>query len=141
MLFWIPKGKQAINRVIRRCLLCKRLVELSNSPPQQSHFPGFIVVLGRTFKSTGIDLWRSVFVTMHSKSKQMTKNYISITTYPISRVVHLEVLVDQSTEAYLRIQRGCIALRWVPTLMISNNGNTFKGRLWHPGGKACFSVS
>ena len=44
-------------------------------------------------------------------------------------MIHLEVLVDQSTEAFLRSQREFMAWRGVPKLMISDSKKTFKGRL------------
>ena len=58
----------------------------------------------------------------------MTKNYISITTCASSRMIHLEILPDQTTAAYLRSQRRFIAQQGIPKLIVSDNGKTFKGR-------------
>ena len=58
----------------------------------------------------------------------MTKNYISISICASSRMIHLEILPDQSTAAYLRSQRRFIARRGIPKLIVSDNGKTFKGR-------------
>ena len=52
----------------------------------------------------------------------MTKNYISITTCTTSRMIHLEILADQSTSAYLRSQRRFIARRGIPKLIVSDKG-------------------
>ena len=65
---------------------------------------------------------------MHANSKQITNNYINSTTCATSRMMHIEVLIDQSTED-LRIQRQFIAQKGIPKLMISDNGKIFKGRL------------
>ena len=58
----------------------------------------------------------------------MTKNYFSITTYATSRMIHLEILPDQSTAVYLRSQRRFIAQQGILKLIVSGNGKTFKGR-------------
>ena len=43
-------------------------------------------------------------------------------------MIHLEILPDQSTSAYLRSQRRFIARRRIPKLIVSDNGKMFKGR-------------
>ena len=58
----------------------------------------------------------------------MTKNYISTTTCASSRMIHLEILPDETTAAYLRSQRRLIARRGIAKSIVSDNGKTFKGR-------------
>ena len=43
-------------------------------------------------------------------------------------MIHLEILPDQSTAAYVRSQRRFTARRGIPKLIVSDNGKTFKGR-------------
>ena len=43
-------------------------------------------------------------------------------------MIHLEILPDQTTAAYLRSQRKFIAPRGISKLILSDNGKTFKGR-------------
>ena len=43
-------------------------------------------------------------------------------------MIHLEILPDQTTAAYLRSQRSFIARREIPKLIVSDNWKTFKGR-------------
>ena len=93
-----------------------------------SDLPEFRVVPGRAFKASGIDLCGPVCTKVHPKNKQMTNNYISITTCASSRMIHLEILPDQTTAAYLRSQRRFIAQQGIPKLIVSDNGKTFKGR-------------
>ena len=88
----------------------------------------FRVVRGQAFKAAGVYLCCPVYTKVHPKSKQMTKNYISITTCSTLRMIHLEILPDQSTSAYLQSQRRFIARRGIPKLIVSDNGKTFKGR-------------
>ena len=41
-------------------------------------------------------------------------------------MVHLELMPDQSSDAYLRSQRRFISRRVVPKMMVSDNGKTFR---------------
>ena len=59
------------------------------------------VVGAQAFQPAGVGLCGSVYTKIHPKSKEMTKNYISITTCESSRMIHLEILPDQSTEDLL----------------------------------------
>ena len=91
-----------------------------------SDLPQFRVAVGKAFKATGVDLCGPVYTKVHPKDKQMTKTYISITTCASSRMIHLEILPDQTTAAYLRSQRGFIARREIPKLIVSDNWKTLK---------------
>ena len=61
------------------------------------------------------------------KSDQMTKVYIALFTFCVTRAVHLELVEDLSIETIKWCLRRFIARRGVPTLMISDNAKTFKG--------------
>ena len=126
-LFWIPKGKQTVKRAIRRCMLCKRLKELPYPPPLVSVLPEFREIGLRTFESVVVGRSGPVYTKMHSKNKQVAKCCIGIIPCATSRTVHVNVLVDQSTEVYLQNQRQFIAWRGVQIIL--DNGKTFKRRL------------
>ena len=126
--YWIPKGRQTVKRILNKCLLCRKLEGLKYPSPAVSDLPKLKVVEGQVFKAAGVDLCDPVYTKVHPKSKQLTKNYISITTCASSRMIHLEILPDQTTAAYLRSQRRFIAQQGIPKLIVSDNGKTFKGR-------------
>ena len=125
--YWIPKGRQIVKRILNKCLLCRKL-GLPYPPTAVSELPEFRVVGGQAFKAAGVDLCSPVYTKVHPKSKQMTKNYISTITCASSKMIHLEILPDQTAAAYLRSQRRFIARRGIPKLIVSDNGKTFKGR-------------
>ena len=93
-MYWIPKGRQTIKRVFNKCLLCRKLGGLLYPSPTVSDLPEFRVVGGRAFKAAGIDLCGPVYTKVHPKNKEMTKNYISMTTCAASRMMHLVILPD-----------------------------------------------
>ena len=122
--YWIPKGRQTVNRILGKCLLCRKLERLPYPSPAVSDLPEFRVVPGRAFKASGIDLCGPVCTKVHPKNKQMTNNYISITTCASSRMIHLEILLDETTAAYLQSQRRRIARRGIAKSIVSDNGKT-----------------
>ena len=122
----IPKGRQTVKRILNKCLLCRKLEGLPYPSPAVSDLPEFRAVGGQAFKAAGVGLCSAVYTKVHHKSKHMTKNYISITTCASSRIIHLEILLDQTTAAYLRSQKRFIAQQGIPKLIVSDNGKTFK---------------
>ena len=126
--YWIAKGRQTVYRILNKCLSCRNLKALPNPSPTMSDLPEFWVIGGQAFKAAGVDLCGPVYTKVHPKSKQMTKIYISITICASSRMIHLEILPDKSTAAYVRSQRRFTARRGIPKLIVSDNGKTFKGR-------------
>ena len=93
-----------------------------------SDLPKFRVAGGRAFTAAGVDLCGPVYTKVHPKRKEMTKKYISITTFAASRMVQLEILSHQSTAAYLKSQRRFIARQEIQKLIVSDSGKTVTGR-------------
>ena len=53
--YWIPKGRQSVKKILKKCLLCRKLEGLPTSPtsPILSDLPEFRVAGGQTFKAAG----------------------------------------------------------------------------------------
>ena len=64
---------------------------------------------------------------IYGQGNELQKAYISLTTCATSRMVHLELVPDLSTPAYLRSQCRMTARRGYPKMFVSDNGKTFKG--------------
>ena len=79
--------------------MCRKLEGLLYPWPTVSDLSEFRVVGGQVFKAAGVDLCGPVYTKVHPKSKQITKNYISLTTCASSKMMHLEILPDQTTAA------------------------------------------
>ena len=54
------------------------------------------------------------------------KTWICLYTCCVTRAVHLDLVPDLSTEAFLRSFKRFAARRGVPAIMVSDNGKTFK---------------
>ena len=58
----------------------------------------------------------------------MKKSYIALFTCATSRMLHLELCPDLTTEAYIRSQKRMMGRKRSPALIVSDNGRTFKGK-------------
>ena len=65
--YWIPKGRQTVNRILSKCLLFRKLQRLPCPSPAVSDLPEFRVVPGRAFKASGIDLCGPVCTKVHPR--------------------------------------------------------------------------
>ena len=126
--YWIIKGRQNVKRIVKRCTICRIVEGLSYPSPITCDLPDFRVEGGIAFQTAGVDFCGPVYIKhMYLKNDQMNKAYITVTTCATSRMIHLELTPDLTTSAYIRSQRRFTARRGFPSMMVSDNGKTFKG--------------
>ena len=125
--FWIVKGRQAVRKVISRCMTCKRIEGQHYTIPPTAPLPQFHVEESPAFTNTGIDFAGPLFVKRGTKQKgDMEKVYIALYTCGSSRAVHLDVVPDLSAETFVRSFKRFICRRGIPKLVVSDNAKTFK---------------
>ena len=118
-----------VKKIIRRCFLCKTPEGMAYPSPVTCDPPEFRVKSSRVFETAGVDFCGPVYIKpMYKTNNETNKAYIAITTCATTRMLHQELTPDLTTSAYLRSQRRFIARRGFPTMMVSDNGKTFKGR-------------
>jgi hypothetical protein len=124
-MYWITKGRQKVKSVLRKCHLCKLLEGLSYPAPVTSDLPEFRLHGGKAFRAVGVDFCGPVYV---KEGKEVKKAYIVLFTCATSRMVHLELCPDLTTEAYIRSQKRMMGRKGTPAMFVSDNGRTFKGK-------------
>lgn len=123
--FWIPKGRSLTRKIIHSCVLCRRFEGRPYKPPQPPPLPICRVKEGPAFTYTGVDFAGPLMIRAYS-SHQSNKVWIALFTCYVTRAVHLEVVPDQSTPAFIRCMKRFAARRGLPKRFISDNGKTFK---------------
>ena len=123
--YWVTRGRQRVSSVLQTCRLCKILEGLNYPAPVQAELPDFRVDGGIAFKNTGVDFGGPVYT---KEAEEMRKSYIVLFTCATSRMVHLELCPNLTTEAYVRSQKRMIGRRGAPVMFVSDNGRTFKGK-------------
>ena len=125
--FWVVKGRQVVKRVLSKCTVCKKLEGKSygiyNSPP----LPEFRLSDDFAFTNIGVDYAGPLYVKdIYSQSDNMNKAYIALYTCASSRAVHLDLVPDASSNAFIRSFQRFIGRRGTPSQVLSDNSKTFK---------------
>ncbi|XP_064632760.1 uncharacterized protein LOC135491050 [Lineus longissimus] len=116
--FWITQLRQYAKSLLRTCVMCKRV----NGKPYKKPIPAPLQAMrlheAPSFTVTGCDFTGECYVTLAGKEH---KSYICLFTCAVTRAVHLELVLDLSTETFLRFA----ARRSLPSKMLSDNGSTY----------------
>lgn len=119
--FWIVRRRQFIRNIIYKCFTCRKQDGQAYRSPAPPPLHDYRVKEDFPFANTGIDFAGPIFV-----KNPKAKVWISLYTCCVTRAVHLDLIPDMSTEAFLRNFRRFCARRGVPALLISNNAKTFE---------------
>ena len=125
--FHIVGGRRLARFVARSCIICRRetarpqLQLMGQLPPER-------ITPGPVFEKVGIDYAGPVHIKYgHVRKPVVVKAYIAVFVSLNVKAVHLELVSDLTTEAFLATLRRFIARRGKPTLLWSDNGSNFVG--------------
>ncbi|XP_065902524.1 uncharacterized protein [Dysidea avara] len=121
--YWIPSGRQLVKRLLRKCVVCLKVLGKSYPIPESPPLPQSRTKEGRPFEITGVDFTGALHV---KNSGCDSKVYICLFTCGLSRAIHLEVVTDLSTETFLQAFRRFVSRKSLPSVMISDNASTFE---------------
>ena len=121
--FWIPKGRQTVKSVIRKCFACKKAQGRSFARQPHAPLPQERVKNALPFQITGLDYFGALNV---KNNFSFVKVYIALFTCAVSRAVHLEIVENCSEKEFLNAFRRFVARRSLPSMIISDNATTFE---------------
>ena len=122
--FWVPKGRQAVKKILRECVTCKREQGKPFGNPPVAALPDFRVREATPFSKVGVDFAGPLFA--KSQTGEMSKAYIALFTCCVTRAVHLDLVTDLTASTFVRCLRRFAARRGTPTLIVSDNAKIFK---------------
>ena len=123
--FWIIRGRQFVRKLIHMCVICRRHEGEPYSLPASPALPQFRTQRQVPFASTGVDFAGPLYVKESQTSKTQTKTWIALYTCAVTRALHLELVLDMTSESFLLCFRRFCARRGLPKRMISDNAKTF----------------
>lgn len=125
--FWPVSGRNLVKAVIRKCLVCFR-AKPRDTKQIMGDLPKHRVVPSRPFANCGID-YGGPFEIKASKLKnsKTVKAYLCAFVCFATRAVHLEVVSDLSTDAFLNAFKRFTARRGVCANVYSDNATNFVG--------------
>ena len=123
-MFWIIRGRSVVKLIIRQCTVCLRYegkpYNIVTPPP----LPEFRVREQPPFTYTGVDFAGPLHVKEGSDNRT-SKVWICLYTCCVVRAVHLDIVPNLTTSAFLRSFKRFTARRGLPRRLISDNGKTF----------------
>ena len=125
--YFIIGAKNLVKRVARSCITCSR--HRLNTPKQQmENLPPFRITPSRPFSTVGVDFAGPIRIKSKTgRGAKMFKGYIAVFVCLVFKAIHIEVVSDLTTDAFLACLRRFIARRGLPTRVYSDNGSNFVG--------------
>ena len=124
---YIMITRQFVQKVIFHCLVCKRLNGPCYGVPRQADLADFRVQEQPAFSKLGVDFGGPIHIKEGvGENKVIEKSYFCIFSCTASRAIHLEVVTDLWTEAFLNCLRRFTSRRGIPEMLITDNASTYK---------------
>ena len=125
--FWIVKARQTVKTILRRCVICKRHQARTLTPPETPDIPSFRFQDSFFFCNVGLDYAGPLYVRESAKAVAK-KVYILLFTCATSRAVHLELVPNMKSPAFIRAFERFKSRKGTPKLIINDNFRTFKSK-------------
>ena len=123
----IISGRNAVRSVTRKCVKCRRVAarpqhQLVGQLPKERVTPDIV------FDKVGLDYAGPLMLKLGSTRRPtLVKSYVCVFVSLSVKAVHLELVSDLTTEAFIACLRRFIARCGKPSLIWSDNGRNFIG--------------
>jgi hypothetical protein len=120
-------GRRELRRIIKTCvnLRCKRII-----PAHQimAPLPTERITQADCFSLISIDYFGPLYYIEHQSHKktEVKKCWVALYTCLISRAIHLELILDNTTIEFLNSFRLFVSRRGLPSSILSDNFSSFK---------------
>lgn len=125
--YWPLGGRQKAKRIINRCTACTRYKSKCLSQ-QMGDLPMHRIIQGKPFLRASVDFAGPMYIRSGLKrSKTVTKAYIAVFVCMATKAVHLEVVSDLTSDAFLAAMERMKSTRGIITDMYTDNAKNFVG--------------
>ncbi|XP_049877550.1 uncharacterized protein LOC126374847 [Pectinophora gossypiella] len=125
--YWILSGNRTTKKYLHRCVTCKK--QKPNKQVQlMADLPGSRVNPSRPFMHTGVDFTGHILLKANKgRGIKTTKGYVAVFVCMVTKAVHLELVSDLTTSAFIAALRRMSARRGTPRHIYCDNGRNFVG--------------
>ncbi|XP_055589427.1 uncharacterized protein LOC129741706 [Uranotaenia lowii] len=124
--FWPTNMASLARNVIRTCVPCfktrPKVVE-----QVMGDLPAERVTIASAFLKVGVDYCGPFFVSYPNRRAKPVKCYVAVFVCLSTKAVHLELVMDLTTQAFLGALRRFVGRRSKPELVMCDNATTFVG--------------
>lgn len=125
--FWILSPRSAIYRCLAHCIRCFRAKPKSLSP-SMADLPSFRISQVKAFSNVSLDYAGYFKITLaKTRNPKILKAYVCVFVCCATKALHLELVSDLSTEAFLAAFRRFQARRGRISNLYSDQGTNFVG--------------
>lgn len=125
--YWISRLRSEIRAYIHKCVTCARYAKHFGEQ-LMSELPADRVNQNRAFLITGVDFAGPITITERYKSRtNKNKCWIAIFVCMVTRAVHIDIVTDCTSAAFIACFERFVARRGHCNKMYSDNGTTFVG--------------
>lgn len=125
--FWIIGGNNRVKNQVRKCVKCVK-VEAKKQQQLMGDLPSARVNEASPFFHTGIDYTGFVDIkASKGRGSRILKGYIAIFICMVTKAVHLELVTELTSSAFLAALRRMAARKGTPRHIYSDNGTNFVG--------------
>lgn len=125
--FWIVNCRDVVRKIIRNCMNCFR--NRANTASQiMADLPTARVVPNRVFSKIGVDFAGPFLIkTKRGRGVKPYKIYVCLFICFTTKAIHLEVVSDLTSEAFIASLKRFVARRGKPLEIFSDRGTNFVG--------------
>lgn len=125
--YWPLFGRRVLQNTHKGCVLCSKR-KPHPCQQQMGPLPSPRVNFTRPFESVGIDFAGPILIKANRLRRSPTiKTYVAVYVCLAVKALHLEIVSELSTEAFLASFRRFVARRGTPKIIYSDNGTNFVG--------------
>ncbi|UYV63476.1 hypothetical protein LAZ67_2004175 [Cordylochernes scorpioides] len=125
--YWIPAGRSLVKKIIHQCMVYFR-AKRQVTKQIMGDLPMHRIVKSNPFTKTGIDFAGPFLMKPNIKrSKVNLKSYVALFVCFCTKAIHIEIVSDLSSAAFLAALKRFISRRGKPSDIFSDNGTNFRG--------------
>ncbi|XP_055527715.1 uncharacterized protein LOC129720283 [Wyeomyia smithii] len=124
--FWPLRVRNLARRVVHQCMKCFRCKPTVFDQPM-GDLPAERVNPTYPFIKTGVDLCEPIYYRHTGRKSAPIKGYVAIFVCLVTKAVHIELVADLSTNAFIAVLKRFVARRGKPTVIECDNAKNFLG--------------
>ena len=125
--YWIVRGRNEIRRICRYCVRCMKF-RAKTIEQMMAPLPAIRLRPSRPFTCTGVDFAGPFLIKASSlRGIRTFKGYVALFVCMVVKAIHIEIVSDLTSVAFLAAFRRFVARRGLCRIMCIDNGKNFEG--------------
>jgi len=125
--YWLLSARNNVKKHIRQCITCFKAAP-RRSETIMGDLPNYRVTPAKPFARSGVDYCGPIHIKSgQQRNAKITKAYISIFICLCTKAIHIELVSDLTTDAFLNALKKFVARRGKVSHVFSVNGTNFQG--------------